>query len=230
MDWKMSGFNGDFELEGSVENHSFNLKLSASKPPVLHDLDGLIEFPIAGNSYYYTYPRLEVSGTLVDHGSLKTVTGTAWMDHQWGNFDPILIDWDWYSVQLNDNTELMFFRVREPGGPIIHSLGTYIDADGESYALSMDDISVDHFDTWTSPSTKVTYHTGWLLNLPRFGISLRLDPTVQESEFYIPNINMPVYWEGPVEVSGTKDGFPIKGHGFVELTVHIESGKKLTSP
>ena len=59
-DWRMSGFDGRFELAGSLEGYGLSLTLSAVKPPVLQDGDGVVEFPTVGDSFYYTYPRLQV--------------------------------------------------------------------------------------------------------------------------------------------------------------------------
>ena len=41
----------------------------------------------------------------------------AWMDHQWGNFVVGAVGgWDWFSLQLDDQTELMLYVLRGPGG------------------------------------------------------------------------------------------------------------------
>ena len=33
-----------------------------------------------------------------------------------------------------------------------------------------------------------------------------------------------IYWEGAVELAGTRDGSPITGRGYVELTGYAEGG------
>jgi hypothetical protein len=39
------------------------------------------------------------------------VHGVVWMDHQWGNFlTPGGGGWDWYSIQLNIDTEMVLCR------------------------------------------------------------------------------------------------------------------------
>ena len=216
-EWRMSGSDGRFELVGSVDEYSLDLTLSATKPPVLHDGDGVVEFPLAGDSFYYTYPRLEVRGTLEDHGFEKPVTGSGWMDHQWGDFEPVAIGWDWYSLQLEDNTEVMFFMVREHGGPTLYSLGTYVDDAGLPHPLASEDVDIQSLDTWTSPDTDAQYPSGWRFEVGSLGLSLTLTPLVRESEFYVPNFNIPAYWEGAVEVNGEAGGTAISGLGFVEL-------------
>jgi predicted secreted hydrolase len=34
-----------------------------------------------------------------------------------------------------------------------------------------------------------------------------------------------VYWEGAVQVSGTRQGQPVQGHGYVELTGYADAGE-----
>ena len=65
------------------------------------------------------------------------MTGAAWMDHEW--FTSQLADdqigWDWFSVQLDNQTELMLFQLRRKDGSIDpYSAGTYIDPQGRAAA------------------------------------------------------------------------------------------------
>ena len=57
----------------------------------------------------------------------STFTGTAWFDHQWGNFtnDPSASHWDWFSCRFDDRTELMLYRFRDG-----HASGTAVDRAG----------------------------------------------------------------------------------------------------
>ena len=60
---------------------------------------------------------MALSGTLIDHNQPVQVTGLAWMDHQWGNFLALGGGgWDWYSIQLNNDTEMMLYVIRDAQG------------------------------------------------------------------------------------------------------------------
>ena len=220
--WRVAGFDGNYELEGSVEGYDVDLSLSAAKPPVLHGGDGLLDFGEAGKTYYYTYPRLEVSGTLTAGDTVQEVTGSGWLDHQWGDFRAFEVGWDWFSLQLNDNTELMFFSVWAPDGAVLGRLATFVEEDGTARTLDGDQIVLRSHTTWTSPNTGGQYPSSWQIDIEALGMSLSLEPLVEDSEFIPPDPITPIYWEGEVEVGGVREGRPVEGRGFVELVGYAE--------
>ena len=69
-------------------DYEIHLSLKEEKPPVLHQGAGLVNLGEAAESYYYSRPRPIVSGTISVCAREVPVTGSAWFDHQWGNFDP----------------------------------------------------------------------------------------------------------------------------------------------
>ncbi len=67
------------------------------------------------------------------------------MDHEW--FTEQLasdqVGWDWFSVQLDNNTELMLFELRRKDGSIDpYSSGTFIDEKGVAKHLRREDFSL----------------------------------------------------------------------------------------
>ena len=73
------------------------------------------------------------------------VTGTAWMDHEWftHQLDPDQRGWDWFSIQLENGTELMLFQLRRTDGSIDpFSSGTYIARDGRAVHLKRSDFTL----------------------------------------------------------------------------------------
>jgi len=57
------------------------------------------------------------------------------MDHEWftNQLAKDQAGWDWFSVQLDNRTELMLFRLRRRDGSIDpYSAGTFIDAQGHA--------------------------------------------------------------------------------------------------
>ena len=92
------------------------LILTASKPAVLHGERGVSrKSTIPGNaSYYYSLSRLRTSGTLTIQGESIPVSGDSWMDHEWFSsaLDEGQSGWDWFSLQFDDQREMMLFQVR----------------------------------------------------------------------------------------------------------------------
>ena len=216
-DWRMSGFDGEFDLAASLEGYALDLHLSAIKPAVAHGEGGVVDMRFAGDSHYYTYPRLRVSGTLTDGTEVKAVSGNAWMDHQWGDIQVSRVGWDWFSMQLDDNTELLYSIVRnlEDGASV--GFGTYVDAAGDPHTILAQDVTVHSLDRWQSPASGISYPSGWTLEIGTLGLSLRLTPLLPDSEVHLPASGLPTYWEGEVMVEGERNGRPTAGVGFVEL-------------
>ena len=192
---------------------------------MLHDGDGWIDFGPAGGSYYYSRPRLPLTGTLALDGRPLQVEGTAWFDHQWGDFISVGGGgWDWFAVNLDDGSDLMLSLVRAADGsyPLVH--GTSVRADGRVEHLGSDAFTVEPIGTWTSQTTGATYPSGWHIRVPGQGLDLTLTPTVEDQELDTRASTGVVYWEGSQRVTGTRDGQAIKGDAYVELTGYGPSG------
>ena len=218
-DWRMRGRDGRDHLQASMPGYGIDLALTALKPAALHLGEGFISFGAAGDSYYYSRTRMAVAGTLTDGGTVRPVTGQAWFDHQWGDFISVRGGgWDWYSLQLDDNSEVMLFNVRDPHGTPVILYGSVVDAAGATSDLLPRDIDVTPTGSWTSPRTDATYPSGWQIRLPRQDLTLTVTPVVADQELDTRPTTGVVYWEGAVEVRGTRGGAPVSGRGYVELT------------
>ncbi len=92
----------------------------------------------AGNaSHYYSLTRMPTKGTLVVDGERFAVTGESWMDHEFGTsfLEPEQRGWDWLSIQLSDNRELMLYQLRRADGSRDpRSSGTLVDAERQDDA------------------------------------------------------------------------------------------------
>ncbi len=203
---------------GAQPPFAVRLQLVDRKPPTLHN-GGYIEYGPAGGSYYYSRTRLGVSGEIQRSGGEWTpVAGQAWMDHQWGNFVVGGGGWNWFSLQLVDDTELMLYVLRDASGATSAVYGSQVAADGSVRDLEANAVRIETTDHWTSPHTGATYPSGWTVEIPASGLRWELTPRVQDQELYFPGgqTSSPVYWEGAVAVRGT-GGSP-NGVGYVELT------------
>ena len=216
LDWSMSGAGGDFSIAAAMGDTGFDLRLTSLKPAVIHpgpDGDGLVYYSPQDISYYYSYTRLAAEGTLTIDGTETDAAGTVWMDHQWGDFDIDPAGWDWFSLHLDDGTELMLATVR--GDEIVKSgFGTFVDAGGIASAVTAE---VTPLDQWTSDATGGTYPIGWTVLVPEIGVSLTLEPVTAAAEVDPETQNVPTYWEGPITAAGTREGRALSGTGFAEL-------------
>lgn len=214
--WTLRDVPGGFAISAGLETVALQLELIPSKPAAIHNQTGILDFSPFGWSYYYSYTHAAVRGVLLDQGLLRPVTGTAWIDHQWGDFISVASGgWDWYSVHLDDGREFTASVVRDESGAIVLRYGTLIGPGGETTHLPSEDLEIRATGTWTSPHTRATYPSGWTLSVPSEGLRLRLEPLLLDQELDTRASTGVVYWEGAVSVSGA-DGEA--GLGYVELT------------
>lgn len=205
---------------------AIDLTLDAAKPVVLQGQSGLsVKGPEPGNaSFYYSFTRLTTRGTLRVGGQDHTVAGDSWLDREWGTsaLGEGMVGWDWFALQLDDGTELMYYRLRRrDGGSAPQSAGALVAADGTWQPLGATDFELAIEDHWTSPRDGVVYPAAWTLRLPGRGIALRITPMVDDQELDLAFR----YWEGAVEAEGTgADGAPVRGRGYVELTGYPGDG------
>jgi predicted secreted hydrolase len=211
QDWVLLN---DSAFEAAMDDGAFGLRLRFmdEKPPVLHH-GGFIENEPAGGSYYYSRTRLAATGELqVAGGDPIPVSGQAWMDHQWGDFVVAAGGWDWYSLQLDDMTELMLYVLRRPSGEVSAVYGSQVLPNGSVRDLAANEVRPQPLGTWQSPHTGAVYPSGWRLTLAD-GEELVVRPLVVDQELYFPGFGGLAYWEGAVSVGGSRTG-----RGYVELT------------
>ena len=218
---------GVHTLVARDETHALTLKLEPSKPPVAHGAAGISQKgkDVSQASHYYSFTRLATTGSLTIDGEQFEVSGTSWMDHEYGSSElgADQVGWDWFSIQLEDHTELMLYRMRlKDGSTDLASSGTAVSADGRTQHLEVSDFQITSTGTWTSTESKATYPSRWQLRFPAIDLVLEVTPLLADQELRTSRSTKVSYWEGAVAVTGTKQGKPVKGQGYVELTGYTE--------
>jgi predicted secreted hydrolase len=144
------------------------------------------------------------------------------MDHEFftHQLETNQIGWDWVSIQLADNSELMLFNIRLKGGTIDpYSAGTFVDARGNATHLARNEFLMQPSDsTWLSPATNAVYPLRWKISIPKLNIALECSTSLPSQELASPAGFVPAYWEGSVLLAGSKGGSPIAGVGYLEMT------------
>lgn len=219
-DWEiaMRGDTGEMILRARAEESAVELRLKPEKPPVLNGAAGLSQKSAKpGNaSYYYSMTRLAADGTLRVSEREYDVRGSAWLDREWGSsaLDEQQEGWDWFALQLDDGSDLMFYQLRRSDGSIDPmSSGTFVRANGDSVPLTAEDVELEVLDRWESPVGGVYPHR-WRLSVPQRELVLEVNPVMADQELK----TSVRYWEGAVDVTGLRDGREVNGRGYVELT------------
>jgi predicted secreted hydrolase len=221
--WSAVIFPDSHKIAADGDDFSFTLELKPSKPPVKHGINGYSRKGSTPEraSCYYSYSRLETSGTITINGKSLPVKGVSWMDHEFSTapLEPGTVGWDWFSIQLADKSEFMIFLLRrEDGGLSSASSGSYIDSLGALRHLDRSYFDVSVRNTWKSKKSGAVYPSAWQIKIPLLGIEVAVTSNLPDQEMHTLQSTGVTYWEGSVSAKGTKGGSPIDGQGYVELT------------
>jgi len=212
-------------LSAVAEPFALELTLRAQKGPVLHGEGGLDRKGADPGqaSWYYSMPRLATAGTLTVDGETHRVSGTTWMDHEFGTsqLGPEQVGWDWFSLRLSDGYDLMLYRLRHADGSADpRSGGSLIAPDGTRtpVRLTRDGVRLEPLEHWRSPRTQTRYPVAWRVELPRHNLSLRVEAAMPRQELTAtPGIPFS-YWEGVIDAEGRHAGRAVTVEGYLELT------------
>jgi len=227
-DWRIEQIEADslacaapcsYKLVAAQDDIRLELRLKDLKGPIMQGDQGYSpKGPKPGQaSYYYSLTRLETNGRVEIGGDVYTVSGLSWMDHEFSTsaLSKAQVGWDWFSIQLEDNSELMVFQIRRADGSVDpFSSGTFIKPDGSKVSLAREDFNLEVVATWKSEASGATYPAAWTLRVPSLNLQLQIEPLLADQEL---NLSY-AYWEGAVSVVGRQNGVEKLGKGYVELT------------
>jgi len=197
---------GDYYLK----NEDIELKLRMVKKPLLEAGTGLVKL-YKKESYYYSFTNLQTEGLIKIDDKWIPVKGKSWMDHQWANVVYAHDYWDWFSVQLDNNLELVCFQygkdkhksllatISFPNNRQVSTEKVFINPKGKY---------------WKSKTTNSEFPLEWDIEIPEFKISFSAKAFIKHQEMIFGALN---YWEGPLDVKAKVNNKKITGQGFAEL-------------
>ncbi|MBL8006799.1 MAG: carotenoid 1,2-hydratase [Ignavibacteria bacterium] len=205
-------------IKAKSDKTEIRLWLESVKPLILQGNEGLSQKGSQpGNaSYYYSYTNLKTSGIIITEDREYEVNGKSWMDREWSTsaLSEDQKGWDWFSLQLDDSTELMYYQMRKKDGtPDKYSSGVIIDKAGLKRQINREEADLEVTESRKN-SSGIEYPSGWNLKIPSEKIELKIIPAVRD-QFLDVTVK---YWEGSVTVKGKKNNTDISGRGYAELT------------
>ncbi len=226
-DWSVTALDDEgstVRILARHANHHLDLTLRAVKPVVLHgDRGHSPKGAQSGNaSFYYSLTRMQTEGEVGFDGNKFSVTGLSWMDHEWSTsaLGENALGWDWFSIQLDNQHELMLFQIRNADGSLEPaSSGTLIDAAGQTTRLTLADFTLEPQTLWRSPTSGGEYPVRWRIRIPAHEIDLTVEARTPAQEM---NVSI-IYWEGAIRVTGTAGGRAVTGQGYLEMTGYAQS-------
>ena len=180
---------GKYGLHIEDKDCVLELDITSSNSAILNGDNGLVSLG-SFRMNYYSYPRVTISGFLNFKGRSLQVSGTGWLDHQWGdwfkfsetllkdtNKTPNRITWQRFGIQLSNNLEINAIipndtMTKRPFQPSI----TVSNQSGQ--AMSLARIHTQSHKAWQSLRTLNIYPIGWTIKVPDLALSLVMEPAV----------------------------------------------------
>ena len=208
--WHVTAFNG---------GDSVDLVMRSRKAPAIHGENGIsVKAQGVGYaSHYYSMTRLDVAGSV----NGQRCRGIAWMDHEFGSshLRESQQGWDWFSIQFDNDSELMLYQIRRADGTVdVSSSGSLVTSDGTVIHIRGDQMRVEPTGRWHSAQSGATYPMGWRVSVPAFGLSVTVSPAMRNQELITRASTNVTYWEGAVDVTGSSGNVVVSGVGYVEMT------------
>lgn len=216
---RLEGTMKKMHIVASDKENTLDLVLVPAKPPVLHGEKGYSrkseESPLAA-SYYFSYTNLNTQGSLKIRDREFGVHGKSWFDREISTrgLGKGEIGWDWFSIQLDDDREIMFYMIRKnDGSSSEYSSGTVVYPNGTYRHLSAGDFKITVLDHYKSERTGARYPSQWEVAVPSEAATLKIKPLIRDQEFSGAASTGNYYWEGACTVEGSA-----KGRAYVEMT------------
>ena len=217
---------------------AYQLDLATTQPLLLQGQAGYSrKGPDASHaSHYYSQPHLRVTGSLQRRARVETVTGIAWLDHEWSEtlMPDDAVGWDWIGMNLDNGAALTAFRLRRADGTAVWAGGSWRSgpatagtgrvashgaADATAQAFGPNEVVWQPLAWWNSPLSGARYPVRWALVTPagRFEVHARVDAQELDSRA----TTGAVYWEGLSDLIDPVTGRRV-GQGYLEMTGYTQ--------
>ena len=220
----------EYELSATAGQNSIALATVSQKPPLIPGGDGLFDQGADSYTYYYSLTENLVEGTLTFEGNSVEVTGSAWIDRQYGTFNPNTGEqYEWFYLQLSNGMDLNIWNLftlenQLPENPAYKHISVYMDTANQ---YTSHDFKLEQLAYACISDTGNCYAREWRLTSPVNQLDLTFSTLHHNSEVEIPFS----FFEGPTTATGSVNGSPVTGIGFAELVKSYEAPQiRITRP
>ena len=216
----------EYTIRAASAAGGLNLECKSLKRPLLPGDDGYLDQGDNSYTYYYSQTSNTVTGKLTLNGVTEDVTGTCWIDRQYGNFNPFTEEkYEWFQLQLSNGMDINLWNIFTaqntiPDNEKYRIQAVYVD---ESTQYTISDFNIERLAfNWMADSA-MCYSSKWRLTSSKNNLDLIITSKNDDSEITLPFR----FFEGATTVSGTVNGQAVTGVGFAEL-LHSYEHPKLT--
>ena len=206
----------EYVLSAFASFGSLDLEYETLKRPLILGDDGYLNQGDTNYTYYYSQTQNDVQGSLTLNGVTEAITGTAWIDRQYGSFNPLNSEsYEWFSIQLSNGMDLNLWNIFTPENTIPENdqyriLASYVD---ESTQYTSSDFQIERLAFNCMPDEVMCYSKQWRLTSVLNDLELTITTMHDNTEVQLPFR----FFEGSTTISGTVNGIAVSGIGFAEL-------------
>ena len=221
VDGSLNPIPFEYELFASSPSVTLDLELETTKRPLILGDDGYLDQGSVNYTYYYSQTSNTVTGTLTLNGTTEAITGTAWIDRQYGDFNPLTGEkYEWFSLQLSNGMDLNLWNIFTsgrliPDTPEYRILAAYVD---ETTQYTSSDFEIERLGFFCTDDEVNCYSKKWRLTSDTNNLDLVITALHTTTEVQLPFR----FFEGSLSISGTVNGVSVTGVGFAELLHYYE--------
>ncbi len=203
-----------YHINAVQNNGSIDLDYEPLKRPLVLDTDGFFYQGATGYTYYYSQTMLNVTGSMTVDGVTEDVVGTAWIDRQWGQFNPNNGEkYEWFCVQLDNGMDMNIWNIFDnnnqiPDLPTYQLTSIYVN---DSTDINTHDFEFKRQTFVYTPDSAMVYPQQW--HYVYDSIDIMITTLYPNSEVSLPFR----FYEGTTSVTGMVGNTPVTGVGFAEL-------------
>lgn len=206
----------EYEIVAASNNAEIQLDYDTYKRPLIIGENGKIDQGSNSYSYYYSQTGINVTGSINFNGNSESVTGKAWIDRQYGSFNPLIDEkYEWLSIQLSNGMDFNIWNLFTVNNEIPDDikyvlLSAYIDEDTQ---YTNKNFKLERLKYSFTNDNEMCYSSQWRLTSEINNIDLLISTRQDNSEVSLPFR----FYEGSTIISGTVNGNAVTGIGFAEL-------------
>lgn len=206
----------EYEISAQSQYGALNLEYVSEKPPLILGDDGYFPQGQDTYTYYYSQTKNTVSGSFTFNGTTEAVTGTTWIDRQYGTFNPSTGEkYEWFCLQLSNGMDInvwdLFNNLNEiPDNALYRNISVYVDEDSSYTNI---DFNIERLGYRWNASEDRCYSKKWRLTSDVNDLDLIITAPVEVSEVTLPF----QFYEGSINIEGSVNGNQVNGVGYAEL-------------
>jgi predicted secreted hydrolase len=206
----------EYELKSAASFGKIELNYITTKKPLILADSGLLLQGAGGYTYYYSQTGIDVLGQITFGGTQEEVSGSAWIDRQYGQTDPLKgEEYEWFCIQLSDGADLNIWNIFNEDNEIPPN-SRYRIASGyinDTVSFTSSAFEIERLGFHFTEDSQRCYAGKWRITADTFGIDLVLDVILPDTEIQNPLR----FFEGSIEAYGSFNGGEVTGTGFAEL-------------